>query len=170
MPQWCRRNKKMTSLQVVRNKICHNVSVFFVAPLVCKLWPHDKLKTINKVKARQCFSRCTTNLQPDTTLLCANDSHWKVLDRTPKHRTQRVNESQRKSLLNWNCVMQLGYANHLNLIWEIHVHKLCFCCISCLIEVLCMFFLLWQRMLQVIMFFVHLVKKQILSNHSLSSK
>jgi len=28
---------KMTSLQVVRNKISHNVSVLFVAPLVCNL-------------------------------------------------------------------------------------------------------------------------------------
>jgi len=65
----------MTSLQVVRNKFSHNISVFFIAPLVCKLWPQHKSKTTNQFKARQPFSRYATNSWPDTTLLCAKDSH-----------------------------------------------------------------------------------------------
>ena len=66
------------------------ISQFFVAPLVCKLWPQHKSKTTNQFKARQYFSCYATNLRPDTTLLCANDSHFKVLDTTPHRRTQRV--------------------------------------------------------------------------------
>jgi len=46
---------------MVRNKLSHDVSEFFIAPLVRKLWSKDESKTTNQFQARRRFSHYVNN-------------------------------------------------------------------------------------------------------------